>query len=230
MGKAAADAGVGIVTGDTKVVGKGGADQLFVNTAGVGVVPAGVRHRTGAGPPRRPHHRLGQHRRARRGDHERARGHRLRHHGHHRQRAAAPAGGGDAGGRAERPRIPYTRCAIRPAAAWWRRSSRSPAPPGSGIELDERRDPGARDGGVGMRLPGAGPAAGGQRGQAGGVRRPRRTARRCWPRCARGPRAPVPRSSAGWSTNTPGWRSGRTTFGTTRVIERELGEQLPRIC
>lgn len=42
MGKAAAASGVPIVTGDTKVVGKGGADQLFVNTAGVGVVPAGV--------------------------------------------------------------------------------------------------------------------------------------------------------------------------------------------
>jgi hydrogenase expression/formation protein HypE len=43
MGKAAADAGVGIVAGDTKVVGKGGADELFVNTAGVGIVPDGVR-------------------------------------------------------------------------------------------------------------------------------------------------------------------------------------------
>src|ERR1700712_2611311 len=42
MGKAAADAGVGIVTGDTKVVGRGCADQLFINTAGVGVVPPGV--------------------------------------------------------------------------------------------------------------------------------------------------------------------------------------------
>ncbi len=42
MGRAAAEAGVSIVTGDTKVVGKGSADQLFVNTAGVGVVPAGV--------------------------------------------------------------------------------------------------------------------------------------------------------------------------------------------
>ena len=41
MGKAAANAGVGIVTGDTKVVGRGSADQLFVNTAGVGVVPDG---------------------------------------------------------------------------------------------------------------------------------------------------------------------------------------------
>ena len=38
----AANAGVAIVTGDTKVVGKGSADQLFVNTAGVGVVPPGV--------------------------------------------------------------------------------------------------------------------------------------------------------------------------------------------
>ncbi|MFN8226494.1 MAG: hydrogenase expression/formation protein HypE, partial [Mycobacterium sp.] len=28
----------------------------------------------------------------------------------------------------------------------------------------------------------------------------------------------------------PGMAVGRTPFGTTRVIERELGEQLPRIC
>ena len=43
MGNAAADAGVAIVTGDTKVVGKGSADGLFINTAGVGIVPDGVR-------------------------------------------------------------------------------------------------------------------------------------------------------------------------------------------
>ena len=42
MGAAARCAGVDIVTGDTKVVGRGGADQLFVNTAGVGLVPPGV--------------------------------------------------------------------------------------------------------------------------------------------------------------------------------------------
>lgn len=41
--KATADsAGVRIVTGDTKVVHKGAADKLFINTAGVGVIPAGV--------------------------------------------------------------------------------------------------------------------------------------------------------------------------------------------
>ena len=40
-------AGVRIVTGDTKVVGRGQADKVFVTTAGVGVIPAG-RH-LGAG-------------------------------------------------------------------------------------------------------------------------------------------------------------------------------------
>jgi hydrogenase expression/formation protein HypE len=42
MAKAARAAGVAIVTGDTKVVERGAADQIFINTAGIGVVPAGV--------------------------------------------------------------------------------------------------------------------------------------------------------------------------------------------
>ena len=42
MAAAALEAGVEIVTGDTKVVGKGFADGIFINTAGVGVVPAGI--------------------------------------------------------------------------------------------------------------------------------------------------------------------------------------------
>jgi len=41
MQDAAAAAGVQIVTGDTKVVDKGKGDGLFVNTAGLGVVPPG---------------------------------------------------------------------------------------------------------------------------------------------------------------------------------------------
>lgn len=40
--RAAAAAGTVIATGDTKVVGRGAADRLFVNTAGIGVVPEGV--------------------------------------------------------------------------------------------------------------------------------------------------------------------------------------------
>lgn len=43
MSQAAAKAGVTIVTGDTKVVAKGAADGLFINTAGVGVVPTDCR-------------------------------------------------------------------------------------------------------------------------------------------------------------------------------------------
>lgn len=42
MGEAAKRAGVAIVTGDTKVVNRGSADKLFVNTAGIGVIPSGV--------------------------------------------------------------------------------------------------------------------------------------------------------------------------------------------
>jgi len=40
--EAAEEAGVKVVTGDTKVVNKGNVDKLFINTAGVGVVPQGV--------------------------------------------------------------------------------------------------------------------------------------------------------------------------------------------
>lgn len=42
MGKAAKDAGVPVVTGDTKVVEKGKGDGVFITTTGVGVMPTGV--------------------------------------------------------------------------------------------------------------------------------------------------------------------------------------------
>lgn len=41
MVKAAELAGVSIVTGDTKVVGKGSGDGIFITTTGIGVIPAG---------------------------------------------------------------------------------------------------------------------------------------------------------------------------------------------
>ncbi|MDR0432702.1 MAG: hydrogenase expression/formation protein HypE [Bifidobacteriaceae bacterium] len=43
MRQAASQAGVAIVTGDTKVVPKGAADGCFITTAGVGIVPPGRR-------------------------------------------------------------------------------------------------------------------------------------------------------------------------------------------
>ena len=42
MSASALLAGVEVITGDTKVVNRGAADRLFINTAGIGVVPAGV--------------------------------------------------------------------------------------------------------------------------------------------------------------------------------------------
>jgi len=45
MAKTAHDAGVMLVTGDTKVVEKGSADRIFINTTGIGVIPSGIDYR-----------------------------------------------------------------------------------------------------------------------------------------------------------------------------------------
>lgn len=42
MEKTAAEAGVKIVAGDTKVAGKGQVDGVFINTTGVGIIPEGI--------------------------------------------------------------------------------------------------------------------------------------------------------------------------------------------
>jgi len=51
IAKAAGEAGVKIVTGDTKVVDRGSADKLFINTAGVGIVPEGIEISAGNARP-----------------------------------------------------------------------------------------------------------------------------------------------------------------------------------
>ncbi|CZF78844.1 Hydrogenase isoenzymes formation protein HypE [Grimontia celer] len=51
MKKAADEAGIAIVSGDTKVVHKGAADKLFINTAGVGVIPQGTDFRVSQAQP-----------------------------------------------------------------------------------------------------------------------------------------------------------------------------------
>lgn len=45
--RAAQQAGVPIVTGDTKVVGRGSGDKIFINTSGIGLVPPGVEMSSG---------------------------------------------------------------------------------------------------------------------------------------------------------------------------------------
>lgn len=51
MGEASREAGVPIITGDTKVVERGKADGVFISTAGVGVVPPGLDLRSDAARP-----------------------------------------------------------------------------------------------------------------------------------------------------------------------------------
>ena len=55
MGEASREAGVPVVAGDTKVVERGKADGVFISTAGVGIVPAGLAsvRRSGAARRRR---------------------------------------------------------------------------------------------------------------------------------------------------------------------------------
>jgi hydrogenase expression/formation protein HypE len=51
MRKAIDRAGVQLITGDTKVVPRGAADKIFINTSGIGVIPQGVAvSSTGARP------------------------------------------------------------------------------------------------------------------------------------------------------------------------------------
>ena len=52
MASTAREAGVEIITGDTKVVNKGACDKIFITTTGIGVIPAGIdlgAHRAGPG-------------------------------------------------------------------------------------------------------------------------------------------------------------------------------------
>ncbi|CAN5316721.1 hydrogenase expression/formation protein HypE [soil metagenome] len=64
MRATADEAGVSLVTGDTKVVHRGAADKLFVNTAGLGVIPAGREigaHRARPGDAILINGRIGEH-------------------------------------------------------------------------------------------------------------------------------------------------------------------------
>ncbi len=49
--RSAEESGVDVVTGDTKVVERGKADGMFINTSGLGVIPAGVKLSSAAARP-----------------------------------------------------------------------------------------------------------------------------------------------------------------------------------
>jgi len=225
MGAAARRAGVGIVTGDTKVVGRGNADQMFVNTAGVGLVPVGVH----IGPER-----------VRPGDHIIVSGN-LGEHGVAIMSVregidfgtvvttdSAPLHGlvdamlGAGGNSVHALRDP-TRGGLVAAVVEIARSA------GVGVELDEASIPVPDTVASACSFLGLDPLQVANEGKMVAFVAPADSeavlaAMRARPE---GVHAAVIGRVV---TDHPGMAVGRTAFGTTRVIERELGEQLPRIC
>jgi len=227
MGKAAADAGVGILAGDTKVVGKGGADGLFINTAGVGVVPDGVH----IGPER-----------ARPGDHVIVSG----NVGEHGVAIMSVREGIDFGTTVTTDSAPLHRLVATMLAALTDPNGihvlRDPTrgglvataveiarTAGVGIELDEHRIPVPESVASACSFLGLDPLQVANEGKLVAFVDPAHSeavldAIRSRPEGANA--ALIGRVVA----EHPGMVVARTAFGTTRVVERELGEQLPRIC
>ena len=227
MGKAAANAGVGIVTGDTKVVGRGSADQLFVNTAGVGVVPAGVE----ISPER-----------ARPGDHIIVSG----NLGEHGVAIMSVREGIDFGTVVTTDSAPLHRLVGamlaaapgRPGATCLRDPTRGglvasvveiARAAAVGVELDEAKIPVPETVSSACSFLGLDPLQVANEGKIVAFVDPAHSeavldAMRSRPEGAGA--VVIGRVVA----EHPGMAVGKTPFGTTRVIERELGEQLPRIC
>ena len=231
MGRAAADAGVNIVTGDTKVVGMGGADGLFINTAGVGVIPDGVR----IGPEQ-----------ARPGDHIIVSGN-IGEHGVaimsvregidfgttvttdsaplHRLVAAMIAAleNADADPNSLHALRDPTRGGLVAATVEIARTSRV------GVELDEHLIPVPEAVASACGFLGLDPLQVANEGKMVAFVDPDHSeavlaAMRA---CPEGINATLIGRVV---DDHPGMVVARTAFGTTRVVERELGEQLPRIC
>jgi hydrogenase expression/formation protein HypE len=227
MGKAASDAGVAIVTGDTKVVGKGSADGLFINTAGVGVVPEGVR----IGPEW-----------AQAGDHIIVSGN-IGEHGVaimsvregidfgttmttdsaplHRLVAAMLAAVDD-------PNVIHalrdpTRGGLVAATVEIARTS------GVGVELDEAKVPIPESVASACGFLGLDPLQVANEGKLVAFVDPAHSEAVLAAMQARPEGAGAVIIGRAVEEH-PGMVVARTPFGTTRVVERELGEQLPRIC
>jgi hydrogenase expression/formation protein HypE len=227
MGKAADGAGVRIVTGDTKVVGKGSADGLFINTAGVGVVPDGVR----IGPEQ-----------ARVGDHIIVSG----SIGEHGVAIMSVREGIDLGTTVTTDSAPLHRLVAAMLAAVEDpnvvHALRDPTrgglvaatveiarAAGVGIELDEAKVPIPESVASACGFLGLDPLQVANEGKLVAFVNPAHSeavlaAMRARPEGAGA--VIIGRAVA----EHPGMVVARTPFGTTRVVERELGEQLPRIC
>ena len=231
MGRAAADAGVPVVTGDTKVVGRGGADGLFINTAGVGVVPDGLR----IGPEQ-----------ARPGDHIIVSG----NIGEHGVAIMSVREGIDFGTTVTTDSAPLHRLVAAMLASLTERGEdpnhvhalRDPTrgglvaavveiarTAGVGVELDERAIPVPETVASACGFLGLDPLQVANEGKMVAFVDPAHSAAVLAAMRSRPEGAGA--AIIGHAVEEhPGMVVIRTPFGTTRVVERELGEQLPRIC
>jgi hydrogenase expression/formation protein HypE len=231
MGRAAANAGVGIVTGDTKVVGKGGADGLFINTAGVGLVPPGLR----IGPEQ-----------ARPGDHILVSG----PIGEHGVAIMSVREGIDFGTTVTTDSAPLHRLVAAMLAALETEGAdpnsvhalRDPTRGGLvaatieiarasrvGVELDEQAIPISEAVASACGFLGLDPLQVANEGKVVAFVDPAHSETVLAAMRAR-PEASGAAIIGRVIGEYPGMVVARTPFGTTRVVERELGEQLPRIC
>jgi len=231
MGRAAADAGVPVVTGDTKVVGRGGADGLFINTAGVGVVPDGLR----IGPEQ-----------ARPGDHIIVSG----NIGEHGVAIMSVREGIDFGTTVTTDSAPLHRLVAAMLASLTERGEdpnhvhalRDPTrgglvaavveiarTAGVGVELDERAIPVPETVASACGFLGLDPLQVANEGKMVAFVDPAHSAAVLAAMRSR-PEGAGAAIIGRAVEEHPGMVVIRTPFGTTRVVERELGEQLPRIC
>ncbi len=227
MGRAAAAAGVAIVTGDTKVVGKGGADGLFVTTAGVGLVPDGLR----IGPEQ-----------ARPGDHILVSG----PIGEHGVAIMSVREGIDFGTPVTTDSTPLHRLVAAMLAALDDPNSvhalRDPTRGGLvaavveiartarvGVELDERAIPVPEPVASACGFLGLDPLQVANEGKMVAFVDPAHSEAVLAAMRSR-PEGAGAMIIGRVVDEHPGMAVIRTPFGTTRVVERELGEQLPRIC
>ena len=192
MAAASREAGVPIVTGDTKVVEQGKGDGVFITTTGVGVVADGRRHLGRPRAPGRPGPRQRHDGRPRRRDHVAAREPHLRDDDRARHRGAARAGRGD-GGRGARHPVP-----ARSDARRARDDAERDRPP-VGLRHPDRREAPSRCSPqveAACEFLGLDPLYVANEGKLVAVCAAGRTPSACWPRCARIRSGATPRSSA----------------------------------
>ena len=225
MAAAAREAGVALVTGDTKVVPKGAADGLYITTTGVGVIPAGRRSRRASV---RPGDRvvlsgtLGDHGMSvmmARGD--------LDIEAEIESDTAAGARAWST--RCSRPRRTPAGCATRPVAVSARsatsspRTQRSPSSSTKNCCRSRRwcRAPATCSASIRSTSP--------TKASSSPSCRPTRPRRRS-PRCARTRSAQNAAVIGEIVAEPEGIVALRTPFGGSRIVDMLVGDPLPRIC